>query len=67
MASDITPTETMTAYSLIGGIMAGIGGIMLSQQIKEKRTVPVNSLIIWTGILGVATIVSVVVISKASK
>jgi sulfite exporter TauE/SafE len=67
MSSDITPTETMTAYSLIGGIMAGIGGIMLAQQIKEKRTVPVSSLIIWTGILGVATVVSVVVISKTSR
>lgn len=67
MTSDITPTETMTAYSLIGGIMAGIGGIMLSQQIKEKQAVPVGSLILWTGILGVATIASVIVISKASK
>lgn len=65
--SDITPTETMTAYSLIGGIMAGVGGIMLAQQIKEKRTVPASALILWGSILGIATIASVIVISKAAK
>lgn len=65
--ADITPAETMTAYSLIGGIMAGVGGIMLAQKIKQKQAVSVNSLILWGGILGVATIASVIVISKASK
>ena len=65
--ADITTAETMTAYSLIGGIMAGVGGIMLSQKIKEKQAVSANSLILWGGILGAATIASVILISKASK
>jgi sulfite exporter TauE/SafE len=67
MADNITTTETMTAYSLIGGIMAGVGGIMLSQKIKEKKVVPVSTLLIWTGILGAATVASVIIISKSAK
>lgn len=65
--TDMTPAETMTAYSLIGGIMAGVGGIMLAQKIKQKQAVSVNALILWGGILGIATIASVIVISKASR
>ncbi len=65
--ADITTAETMTAYSLIGGIAAGVGGIMLSQKIKQKQAVSASSLILWGGILGAATIVSVILISKASK
>jgi len=65
--ADITTAETMTAYSLIGGIAAGLGGIMLAQRIKTKQSVAANGLIAWASILGVATIISVIVISKAAK
>ncbi len=65
--NNITPTETMTAYSLLGGIAAGIGGIALAQQIKTKKAVPVSSLAAWAVVLGVATFASVLLISKSAK
>ncbi len=67
MAEYITPAETMTAYALIGGIAAGIGGIMLSQKIKTSTVIPTSSLIKWAAILGVATLLSVHLISKSSQ
>ncbi len=65
--SSITPTETMTAYSLLGGIFAGIGGIALAQKIKTKTSVPVSSLVAWAVVLGGATYVSVWLISRSAK
>ncbi len=67
MSEYITPAETMTAYALIGGIAAGIGGIMLSQKIKNSTVVPTSSLVKWSAILGGATLVSVYLISKSAK
>lgn len=67
MSEFITPAETMTAYALIGGIAAGIGGIMLSQKIKNSTIIPTTSLVKWGAILGVATLASVYLIAKSSK
>lgn len=67
MPEYITPAETMTAYALIGGIAAGIGGIMLSQKIKTRTTIPTSSLVTWAAILGGATLASVYLISKSAK
>jgi len=64
---NISPTEAMTAYSLIGGLMAGVGAIMLSQRVKSKTEVPVDSLLMWTGILGAATAASIYIISTSSE
>lgn len=67
MSEYITPAETMTAYALIGGIAAGIGGIMLSQKIKTSTTIPSSSLVKWAAILGGATLLSVYLISKSAE
>lgn len=65
---NLTPAEAATFYSLIAqGLIGGIGTLILTQMIKEKRDVPTSSLVTWTVLLGVATAVSVISIAKASK
>jgi len=66
MSEYITPAETMTAYALIGGIAAGIGGILLSQKIKTSTAIPTSSLVKWAVVLGGATWLSVYLISKSA-
>lgn len=64
----LTPTEAATFYSLVAqGLIGGIGTLLLAQMIKDKTEVPTGSLFTWTILLGLATAVSVISISKSSR
>ncbi len=64
----LTPTEAATFYSLIiTGVIGGIGTLILAEKIKDKKEIPIGTLITWSIVFGVITIASVSAISKAAR
>ena len=66
-SSGILPTEAATYRTLILTVIGTAGTVALGELIKEKKEVPVRSLVIWAGIFAIATAASVYYIAERSK
>lgn len=64
----VTPTEAASWYNLILiGTVGGLGVMVLSELIKNKKTVPVAEITKWTLIFGAAAAISIWDIDRSSK
>jgi hypothetical protein len=65
---DVTPTEGSTYFNLL--VTSGVGVVAtlaLAEKLKDKKDVPVSSLIFWGAAFAAVTAAGVYYIYKASK
>jgi drug/metabolite transporter (DMT)-like permease len=69
LPATLKPAETVTWYNLVLlGVIGGIGVMILSENIKDKSSVPVRDIAIWGGLVpAFVTALSVYFIAKSAK